>query len=480
MADARVTLPNNLNDSLREEIAELTAQLQEAAADGGPIAISSESDDTAVLDLVFAIQAALDAERENAGAAVGGGEINRVIRIRTAELDHARSVAEYSSRAKSDFLAQMSHELRTPLNAIIGFAQLILESGRDPINERQTRQMKHILNGGRHLLGLINDVLDLSSIEGGRMETHIEPIDPRDLIAESLQMTAALINQYSVTLENRLPDDVEFPNVACDFLRANQCLINLINNAFKYNRDGGTVWVSAEVIGDETVRFLVGDTGLGIPEARRHEMFRPFSRLGREVSEVEGSGVGLALAKMLIYAMGGTIDFESEEGKGSTFWFDLPVTEKPVDAQSPIQKAAPVPEEMTGRILIIEDSIANVHLMKDILEPYPNIELIMAATGEEGVELAVSEHPDVVLTDISLSGMSGIDVARYLRNVPETGDMPVFAISADARSKTRQRCFEAGMNGFFSKPVDVLDLTHSIAGMLRYGRDVYSDEPLEK
>lgn len=476
MADGQVTTPKTLNESLRDDLKALTEQLREAAADGGPIALSSESTETVVLDLIFAIQAALDAERETAGAAVGGGEINRVIRIRTAELDHARSVAEYSSRAKSDFLARMSHELRTPLNAVIGFAQLLLESGRDPITERQTRQVTHILTGGRHLLGLINDVLDLSSIEAGRMETHIEPVDPRDLIAESLQMTAALEKQYPVTLENRVSDDVELPNVACDFLRAKQCLINFINNAFKYNREGGSVWVSAEVIDGETVRFLVGDTGLGIPESRQHELFRPFSRLGREASEVEGSGVGLALTKMLIYAMGGTVDFESETDKGSTFWFDLPMTEQPVGALAPIQKTTPVPEEMTGRILIIEDSAANVQLMKDILEPYSKIELISATTGEEGVELALSEHPDIILTDINLSGMSGVDVVRYLRNVPETGDIPIFAVSADARSETRQRCFEAGMNGFFAKPVDVLDLTHSIAGTLRYSRRASSDD----
>ena len=472
--------PKNPNEALRDDIRALTDRLLEAAEYGGPIAISSKSSDLAVLDLVYAIQAALDAEREAAGESVDDDDLNRVIQVRTAELDHARSVAEYSSRAKSDFLARMSHELRTPLNAIIGFAQLILDSKRDPISDRQVRQMTHILNGGRHLLGLINDVLDLSSIEAGRLEMHIEPIEPRALIAESLQMTEALKSQYSVTLENRLPDDVDLPNVACDFLRAKQCLINFINNAYKYNRDGGVVWVSAEVIGGETVRFLVGDTGIGIPESRQHEMFMPFSRLGRESTEIEGSGVGLALTKMLIYAMGGTVDFESAPDKGSVFWFDLPVTELAVGAAEPIPKAKPVPEEMVGRILVIEDSAANLELMKDVLEAYPNIHLITATTGEEGVELAVSEQPDVVLTDINLTGMNGIDVARYLRNVPETADMPVFAISADALSETRQRCFEAGMNGFFAKPIDVLDLTHSIAGTLRYGRHASPDGELQE
>lgn len=466
MADGQNTTPGAAKGNLREELVTLSERLRAAAQAGEPLSRHFSASDPVLAKLVDAIETV----RDVGDVPVNKGELNEVVRRRTAELDHARSVAEYSSRAKSDFLARMSHELRTPLNAIIGFAQLLLETGRDPMTERQIRQVGHILTGGRHLLGLINDVLDLSGIEAGRMETHIEPVDPRDLIAESLQMTVALEKQYPVRIENRLADDVPMPNVACDFLRAKQCLINFINNACKYNRDDGLVWVSAKVVDGDRVRFLVGDTGIGIPADRHHELFRPFSRLGREASEVEGSGVGLALTKMLIYAMEGTVDFESEQGKGSTFWFELPVTEEAVEAPQPIRKITPVTGDMVGCILIIEDSAANVQLIKDILEPYDDIELIAASTGEEGVELAISRRPDIVLTDVNLSGMSGLDVVRYLRNVKETGDMPVFAVSADARGETRQRCFEAGMNGFFAKPVDVADLTQSIAGTLHERR----------
>ncbi len=394
-------------------------------------------------------------------------DLDQNIRERTAELEYARSIAESGSNAKSNFLAQMSHELRTPLNAIIGFAQLLIDSRKETLSDRQQKQVGHILQGGQHLLGLINDVLDLTKIESGRLDLQIEAVEPGMIIAESLQMVSPLMENYDIRFENRIVTDSALPWVECDPLRVKQCLINLLNNAFKYNNPEGLVWIDVRVFENERLRFIVGDTGIGIPLKKQHELFRPFSRLGREDTDIEGSGVGLALTRLLVDSMNGTLDYQSNEGQGSQFWFDLPITlqtvQKPVDDETLFETSRSRPQ---GLVLYIEDVASNVLLMHDILNEYTDVQLLTANTAEEGIRIAREQLPDLIVMDINLAGMSGIDAIRYIRSVTLIKRITVFVLTGDAREETRKRCEEAGVDMFFSKPVDVAAFAQAVCRCL--------------
>lgn len=400
-------------------------------------------------------------------------DLDALVRQRTAELEHAKTLAEIGSTQKSKFLAQMSHELRTPLNSIIGFAQLLLDSKKEHLSERQSKQVNHILHGGRHLLGLINDVLDLSMIETGKLDLNLEAVETESLISESIEMVRPLIDRDGLTFENRTDPDIELPGIKCDFLRAKQCLINLLNNACKYNTPGGTVWVETKAFKDDWVRITVGDTGIGIPEARQHELFRPFSRLGREETGIEGSGVGLLLTRLLLHAMGGMLDFDSDEGKGSMFWIDLPRTERPVSSETVLEMGpVEIEKRPQGVVLYIEDIASNVQLMRDMLGEYTDVQVLTAASAEEGIALALEQLPDLIIMDINLGGMNGIDATRYIKSVPSISNIPVFALTGDVQENTRARCEEAGVAAFFEKPIKVNAFIDAVCVVLdqRLGR----------
>lgn len=466
---------------LKDEIERIADQLCYTIDGAFGVHIQTDSDDESLQKLAILINFVLANARSSVGRLSNTNrDLDDLVRRRTAELDHAKTVAERASRAKSEFLAQMSHELRTPLNSIIGFAQLMLDGHLDQLNERQRRQTTHMLRGGRHLLGLINDVLDLTKIETGRLNLTPEQVNPRMLMIDSLQMVAPLIENGDIVFENRTDAKREFPWVRCDYMRAKQCLINLLNNAFKYNIPGGDVWTDIEVFRDSHVRFIVGDSGIGIPEGRQHELFLPFSRLGREETGIEGSGVGLALTRMLVLSMDGILDFESMPGQGTRFWFDLPIAKgaeelRRIEGQNP--KLTPFEEvRLKGVVLYIEDNLTNVALIKDMLEKYSDIQFLTAVSGEDGIEIAKRENPDVIIADINLGGMSGIDVARYLRSVPETKGVPIFALTADARDETKKRCHDAGMDGFFTKPFDAVEIISSLSGILGDGQGATKDK----
>lgn len=459
---------------LRSALATLTGQLRLIRDGSGPGRVDPGGEDPDLVALADLINDIIgNANGEVTHLQNVNQELDTLIGQRTAELEQARTIAELGSTQKSKFLTQMSHELRTPLNSIIGFGQLLLDSKKDELSERQAKQVKHILQGGRHLLGLINDVLDLSKIESGKLDLNIEAITVDDLVYESLEMVKPVIEHEGLAFEDRTDPDLDPLGVKCDFLRAKQCLINLLNNACKYNTPGGKIWIQIKPFKENLVRIVVGDTGIGIPEGRQHEMFRPFSRLGREETGIEGSGVGLALTRLLINAMKGVLDFESKEGKGSEFWIDLPRTEPP-GAPDELLEAGTVEldKRPQGVVLYIEDIESNVRLMEDMLGEYTDVEVITATSAEEGIALALEQLPDLIIMDINLGGMNGIDATRYIRSVHAIRNIPIFALTGDVQEDTRARCEDAGVDAFFAKPIKVNEFIDAVCATLdsRLGR----------
>lgn len=382
-----------------------------------------------------------------------------------AALRRAKEDAERASRAKSDFLSAMSHELRTPLNAILGFAQL-LEAGRtDPLTERQRSQVQYILKAGDHLLDLINEVLDLARIETGRLSVSIEEVSLGAALGESLAVIAPIADRRKITVT--APDADGLPAVRADFIRLKQVLLNLLSNAVKYNNEGGSVTVTVTDDGDDQpVGIAVADDGPGIPADRRDELFQPFNRLGAETSEVEGTGIGLALSKALIELMGGTIDVESGPGQGAVFRIRVPRGTMPT-ASAPPTAPDPEPASTGARlVLYVEDNPANIRLIREVIDEWGDMAVITAHTGELGLEMAIDHRPDVILMDINLPGMNGLATLAALKRDPRTRAIPVIALSADAMPKAVARGREAGFQTYLTKPVKIPELRQALARAL--------------
>lgn len=369
----------------------------------------------------------------------------------------ARRSAEEANRAKDEFMSRMSHELRTPLNAVLGFAQLLEleeldDDGRDSVAQ--------ILKGGRHLLDLINEVLDISRIESGTLQLSAEPVSVAAVIDDVLQLTAPLAAGRGVRLLAGATPDTP-TRVLADHQRLIQILLNLVGNAIKYNRVDGEVAVSAELVDPTRLRIVVSDTGPGIRPEHRELLFTPFERLGAERTQVEGTGIGLALSRRLAVAMGGTLDVTSTPGTGSRFWVELPVVEGPVErferlhadeVPAALDRDAVVPQ---ATVLYVEDNLLNLRLVTRILDQHPGIELITAMQGRLGFELAREHQPDLVLLDLHLSDIGGEEVLRELRGDPRTADIPVVVVSADATPGQIRRLLAQGARSYLTKPLDV-------------------------
>lgn len=404
--------------------------------------------------------------------------------LRRIAADTARVEAERANRAKSEFLSRMSHELRTPMNAILGFAQ-VLEA--EPLTPGQSGYTREIRAAGDHLLALIDDLLDLSRVEEGRMELAINPVNLNAVLNQALRLVTPWIEARRITLVNACSEHVL---VLADGTRLRQVLVNLLSNAAKYNRMDGRIDIVARISGP-TLRLEIADTGRGIPAERVGDLFQPFERIGADKSGVDGTGIGLSLSKRLMELMGGSIGVHSTYGSGSTFWIELPLASVPVavaggsaspdvglagtDGPSGSPAAGAADAAAAGqaapgerlRILYVEDNPANLRLVEAMLHRIPGIRLQGAPDGATGLELARRELPDVIMLDIRLPDMSGFEVLGKLRADPATWSIPVIALSAEGMSTEVERSLSAGFDVYLVKPIERDELLRALHALVR-------------
>jgi signal transduction histidine kinase/ActR/RegA family two-component response regulator len=378
----------------------------------------------------------------------------RLVEERTHLLSEAQVAAERANNAKSEFLSRMSHELRTPLNAVLGFAQLLELNGLTP---EQAENVTQISRGGSHLLDLINEILDISQIETGRMSMSPESVLVSDVVDAAISLVGPLAIEKSVNLissTEREPARYVF----ADRQRLKQILLNLLSNGIKYNRHGGSVSVNCFEPSPGLLRIQVTDTGPGIPAEKQHLLFVPFERLGAEDTLVEGTGVGLALSRGLATEMGGRLEVESTFGRGSTFWVELPIVESPLDRLE--REDDTEPESRSGKQLVlhIEDNPANLALVERVLAQRPELALVPAMQGRRGLEIALRDRPALILLDLGLPDMTGAEVLKELRADPRTAGIPVVVISADAMPRQMQLLLSAGAAAYLTKPINIRDL----------------------
>lgn len=387
---------------------------------------------------------------------------------REDEVRRAHSVAEAASSAKSEFLSSMSHELRTPLNAVLGFAQLLQRDRRTPLTERQLERVAHVIRGGEHLLKLIDEILDLSSIESGRITISPESVALPPVIDEVRATLEPMAARAGIDIRiDPLP--ATLPAVRADRTRLAQILLNFGSNAVKYGRPGGYARF-AVITGAESLRVSVEDDGIGIPTRHHGRMFEPFQRAGQEAGPVEGSGIGLAISKRLAELMGGAVGFTSAEGVGSTFWVEVPIQVAQLDSTRDVGPTGPPPAARTDGprklVVYIEDNPSNIAFMRELVEDLPGITLATAPTAEIGLELVRARRPAVVLMDVNLPGISGIEATRRLASWPETRHIPVVALSAAAMPRERVAADDAGFYRYLTKPVQVDELVAVLEELL--------------
>ncbi len=387
------------------------------------------------------------------------------------ELHKAMDIAERANLAKSTFLSNMSHELRTPLNAILGFAQLI-DTEEQISRTTQKLSVKHILQGGWYLLDLINEILDLASIESGKVNLTKETISLFEVMTECHTLIAQQARKKNVKLFFPQADHSTM-YVNADQTRLKQVLINLLSNAVKYNRSGGEVLIQCEMRNANVVWVSVKDTGFGMTADQLSHLFEPFNRLGRESSIEDGTGIGLVVTRQLIQLMNGRIGVESHIGVGSTFWFELPAS------QNSPQISEVTPDVMTDipsiiyakpgkyKLLYVEDNPVNLSLIEQLILPRGDIELHSAVTGAQGIQMALTELPDAILLDINLPDMNGFDLIRSLKQYPSTMHIPVIALSANAMRSDIERGLQSGCRHYLTKPVKVIELMEKLDETLR-------------
>ena len=374
-------------------------------------------------------------------------------------LEHAILVAEKANLAKSDFLSSLSHELRSPLNAILGFAQL-LEISTPALTPSQLVKTEKIQSGGWYLLTLINDLLDLASIESGKFALSLAPLSLERVLRECQSLIEPQAERFGIRVD--FPPSTGEILVIADPVRLQQVIINLLSNAIKYNRSGGTVSVTVDADGAGVLRISVHDTGEGISQAKLSHLFEPFNRLGKECSRTEGTGLGLVVTRRFTELMGGKIGVQSTVGVGSVFWIELSVASalpagkgevtEPVDGQPVLALSDSKP----CTVLYVEDNLANMELVAQILATgRPNLQLLKAENGTKGMEMVRHHRPDVILMDLNLPGISGTDALHGLRQDPATKNIPVLAITAHAMARDVAKGMGAGFFAYVTKPFKI-------------------------
>jgi len=393
-----------------------------------------------------------------------------------AELNQALAAAEKANRAKTDFLSGMSHELRTPLNAILGFAQL-MESGVPSPTPSQQRNLDQILKAGWYLLELINEILDLSLIESGKVTLSQEAVSLAEVMLECRAMIEPQAQQRGIGMTFPRFDTPRF--VKADRTRVKQVLINLLFNAIKYNRPGGTVAVEYSLSPPNSLpnslRISVRDTGAGIAPELLSQLFQPFNRLGRETGKEEGTGIGLVVTKRLVELMGGVIGVDSVVGVGTVFWFELRLTTAPQLAAHEAEQAALVQAQLPAgtplrTLLYVEDNPANLELVEQIIARRPDLRLLSAADANIGIEFARAYQPEVILMDINLPGISGVEAMKILRADPLTAHIPIIALSANALAHDIEKALAAGFFNYLTKPIKVNAFMDALDVALQYAQ----------
>ncbi len=388
----------------------------------------------------------------------------RALQTQNDALEIARAAADKANRAKSEFLSSMSHELRTPLGAILGFAQL-LETGLPPPTPIQQRSVDQILQAGWYQLALINDILDLALVESGKLSLSLEPVPLSEVMTECEAMVEVQAAQRGVSVVFMQPRASLF--VHADRTRLKQVLSNLLTNAIKYNTLGGSVVVDCFSTQPGRLRIGVADTGVGLSRQQIAQLFQPFNRLGQEAGGEEGTGIGLVMAKRLVELMDGSIGVDSECGRGSVFWIDLALVPLPA-AQPPdatlLTCTAGPPEvpAVVHTLLYVEDNPANLMLVEAVMARRTDVRLLSARDGPSGLALVRSSLPDVVLMDINLPGMSGLQALAVLKNDPALQHIPVIALSANAMSHDIERGLANGFLSYLTKPIKISALTKAL------------------
>ena len=377
--------------------------------------------------------------------------------LRLEEAERAREAAEAANRAKSEFLSRMSHELRTPLNAMLGFAQLLELDRRHPLTEAQKPWVVQIQQAGWHLLEMINDVLDLSRIESGNLRLQIEALELTELIEPSLGMVASEAQARRLTVTQEL--DEGSAAVIGDATRVKQILTNLLSNAVKYNCDAGRIHVASRVSGPDTIDIAITDTGLGMTPRQLAELFQPFNRLGRERIAPQGTGIGLVISQRLAELMGGSLRAQSIAGEGSSFILTLPRAIDPDTVRSELGPCETAPAEYHRRVVhYVEDNETNVEVMRGILAQRPQVELAVSVTGLDGLAAIRTRRPDLILLDMHLPDISGLELLRHLKGDAVTRAIPIVAVSADALGSQIGETLESGAERYLTKPVSVPEL----------------------
>jgi signal transduction histidine kinase/ActR/RegA family two-component response regulator len=392
--------------------------------------------------------------------------------LANAELANANEEARSANQAKSAFLSSMSHELRTPLNAILGFAQILTSNTLPSTLEQKKEFANHILKSGRHLLTLINEILDLAKVESGTVTLSMEPVALSEILLETRTMIEPIAASRGVRV---LIPEAPGAVVLADRTRLKQVLLNLLSNAVKYNREAGTVVLACEQVAANRLRLSVQDTGVGLDADQVASLFQPFNRLGQEGGNQEGTGIGLVVTKRLVELMGGEIGVRSCPGVGSMFWIELdttaplapPAAVAAADRRQGAAEGQPLLHQGEPHlILYVEDNPANLRLVQEIVRFRPDLRLLSAPDGHAGLALARRYLPRIILMDLNLPGMSGIDVLEQLRANPQTAHIPVIALTANAMARDIERGQAAGFNRYLTKPIDIDKFTEAINSTL--------------